>query len=118
MPIGELMFASLAALAAIGAFAATSGHSRRDPRRRTCRFENAEHRLTVTSSNDDANGGIVRDGDASSSRTSGRWAAPALADPTRFNTERVRVRARARAWTTSTSTLEPGGWVVRAGLQR
>ncbi|MEK6326749.1 MAG: hypothetical protein AABM66_04375 [Actinomycetota bacterium] len=90
------LFASLATLAAIGAFAATSTTHAGTRAGVTCRFDNAEHRLTVTFHNDDANGGIVRDGDdLVVGDVFGPLGCAGAQNPTRFNTERVRVRARA-----------------------
>ncbi len=90
------LFASLATLAAIGAFAATSTTHAGTRAGVTCRFNNAEHRLTVRFHNDDANGGIVRDGDDLVVHdVFGPLGCAGAQDPTRFNTERVRVRTRA-----------------------
>ena len=94
--IGEPLFASLATLAAIAAFAATSTTHAGTRAGVTCRFDIATHRLTVTFHNDDANGGIVRDGDdLVVEDVFGPLGCAGAQDPTRFNTERVRVRARA-----------------------
>jgi hypothetical protein len=64
----------------------------------TCRFDPATHRLTVTFRNDDANGGIVRDGDdLVVEDVFGPLGCAGAQDPARFNTERVRVRSRAES---------------------
>jgi hypothetical protein len=89
------LLASLATLAAVAVFAATSTTHAGTRAGVTCRFEIATHRLTVTFHNDDANGGIVRRGNDLVVEDVFRPLACAGAqDPTRFNTERVRVRAR------------------------
>ena len=89
------LLASLATLGAILAFAATSLTRAGTRAGVTCRFEIAKHRLTVTFHNDDANGGIVRDGDDLVVEDVFGPIACAGPDPTRVNTDRVRVRARA-----------------------
>jgi Ca2+-binding RTX toxin-like protein len=90
------VLASLATLAAFAAVAATSATQAGTRAGVTCRFDVATHRLTVTFHNDDANGGIVRDGDALVvGDVFGPIGCAGAQDPTRFNTERVRVRARA-----------------------
>jgi hypothetical protein len=89
------LLASVVTLAAIAAFVVTSTtHAGLDGV--TCRFDIATHRLTVTFNYDDANGGIVRDGDdLVVEDVFGPIGCTGAEDPTRFNTERVRVRARA-----------------------
>ncbi len=83
----------LAAFAAVAATSATQAGTRAGV---TCRFDVATHKLTVTFENDDANGGIGRDGDALVvGDVLGPIDCAGAQDPTRFNTERVRVRARA-----------------------
>lgn len=90
------LFASLATLAAFTAFAGTGTTQAGTRAGVACRFDVATHRLIVTFHNDDANGGIVRDGDALVVEdVFGPIGCAGAQDPTRFNTERVRVRARA-----------------------
>jgi Ca2+-binding RTX toxin-like protein len=92
------LLASLATLAAIATFAATSTTDAGTRAGVTCRFDIATHRLTVTFHNDDANGGIVRDGDhLVVEDVFGPLGCAGTQDPTRFNTERVRVRGRAQS---------------------
>lgn len=84
--------ATLAAIAALGSANTTHAGTRAGV---TCRFDIATHTLTVTFHNDDANGGIVRDGDTLVvGDVFGSIGCAGSQDPTRFNTERVRVRAR------------------------
>ena len=92
----RLLLASLVVLAAIAAVAATSTTYAGTRAGVTCRFDVATHRLTVTFQNDDANGGIARDGDALVvGDVFGPIGCAGAQDPTRLNTDRVRVRARA-----------------------
>ena len=92
----RLLLASLVVLAAIAAVAATSTTYAGTRAGVACRFDVATHRLTVTFQNDDANGGIARDGDVLAvGDVFGPIGCAGAQDPTRFNTERVRVRARA-----------------------
>jgi hypothetical protein len=93
-----LRLAALATLAAIAALAATSTTDAGTRAGVTCRFDNATHRLTITFHNDDANGGIVRDGDdLVVEDVFGPLGCAGTQDPTRFNTGRVRVRGRAQS---------------------
>jgi hypothetical protein len=90
------LLASVAMLAAVAALAATSTTHAGTRAGVTCRFEIATHRLTVTFHNDDANGGILRRaGRLVVEDVFGPIGCAGTADPTRFNTDRVRVRASA-----------------------
>jgi hypothetical protein len=92
------LLASLATLAAIASFPATSTTDAGTRAGVTCRFDIATHRLTVTFHHDDANGGLVRDGDdLVVEDVFGPLSCAGTQDPTRFNTERVRVRTRAQS---------------------
>ena len=92
----RLLLASLVVLAAIAAVAATSTTYAGTRAGVACRFDVAEHKLTVTFENDDANGGIVRGGeDLIVEDVFGPIGCAGAQDPTRFNTDRVRVRASA-----------------------
>jgi hypothetical protein len=89
------MLASLATLAAIAAFA-TISTARAGREAVTCTFDVATHELTITLNYDDANGGIVREGDGIVVEdVFGPRGCAGAEDPTRFNTDLVRVRSRA-----------------------
>jgi hypothetical protein len=89
------LVASVATLASIAALSATGTTQAGTRAGVTCRFDIAAHRLTVTFHNDDANGGIVRDGaDLVVEDVFGPIGCAGVEDPTRLNTERVHVRAR------------------------
>jgi hypothetical protein len=89
------VLASIATLATIAAIAAAGTTHAGTRAGITCRFDTATHRLTVTIHRDDANGGIVRDGDdLVVEDVFGPLGCAGADDPTRFNTERVRVRGR------------------------
>jgi hypothetical protein len=97
------LLASLVTLATVAAIAATGTTHAGTRAGVTCRFDIASHRLTVTFHRDDANGGIVRDGDdLVVEDVFGPLGCTGTEDPTRFNTERVRVRGR----TSSVDDLE------------
>jgi RTX calcium-binding nonapeptide repeat (4 copies) len=87
--------ATLTSVVALSATAATHAGTRAGV---TCRFDIATHRLTVTFHNDDANGGVVRDGEnLVVEDVFGPLGCAGANDPTRFNTENVRVRSRAQS---------------------